>query len=212
MKKPFILLCFSLAATIVFAQNIISKKESVNINAPVSTAEAAKDLPEFATTEDAEKIISRIMNVVGLETNFKIKKANVANVEANVRHKQRYILYNPDFISQVNEVARDKWVSIFILAHEVGHHLNGHTVSGVNSRPPIELEADEFAGFILCKMGASLEQAQHAMYIFANVSGSKTHPSRLERLTSIAKGWNKAEGQMKQMALQYSDTEISGGN
>jgi predicted metalloprotease len=35
---------------------------------------------------------------------------------------KRYILYNPEFVNKVNEVTKDKWASIFILAHEVGHH------------------------------------------------------------------------------------------
>ena len=36
-----------------------------------------------------------------------------------------------------------------LLAHEVGHHLNGHTIHRGGSTPELELEADEFAGFIL---------------------------------------------------------------
>jgi hypothetical protein len=86
------------------------------------------------------------------------------------------------------------------LAHEVGHHLEGHTVLGTNSRPEIELEADEFAGFILCKMGASLEQAQLAMHYIAEMKASKTHPGRIDRLAAIEKGWNKAEAQLKNTA------------
>jgi hypothetical protein len=133
------------------------------------------------------------MDAMGLESDFKIKVANVSNVEATMKHHERYILYNPEFVNKVNEVTKDKWANIFILAHEVGHHLDGHTEAGLRSRPAIELEADQFAGFVLCKMGATLQQAQLAMYYISNMSSSKTHPGRLDRLAAIETGWNKAQ-------------------
>ena len=136
------------------------------------------------------------MDAIGIEGNFKIKVAHVPNVEATIRHHERFILYNPEFVNNVNAIARDKWASIFILAHEVGHHLEGHTLADLKSRPEIELQADQFAGFALCKMGATLEQAQLAMRFIADVEASKTHPGRADRLAAIEKGWDKAEAQL----------------
>ncbi len=196
MKKPAILLLsFLCVCTITWSQNLTSKK--ISINAPtVSTVDAsATDLPFFSSSTDAEKIVSGIMDAMGLEANFKIKVANVSNVEATIKHHERYILYNPEFVNKVNEVTKDKWASIFILAHEVGHHLEGHTQAGLRSRPAIELEADQFAGFVLCKMGATLKQAQLAMYYISNMASSKTHPGRLDRLNAIETGWDKAQMQ-----------------
>ena len=199
MKNPIVLVSLTLFTAFAQAQNITGKNEIVLDNIVATTPSADNQLPGFTTSEDAEKIISSIMEVVGLEANFKIKKAKVPNVEAAIRHRQRYILYNEEFVGLVNKMAKDKWAAIFILAHEVGHHLNGHTVRGINSRPEIELEADQFAGFALCKMGATLEQAQLAMYILAGQFQSKTHPARVERLDAIELGWNKAEAQMKNL-------------
>jgi Zn-dependent peptidase ImmA (M78 family) len=135
------------------------------------------------------------MDAMGLASTFKIKVANVPNVEATIKHHERYILYNPGFITQVNEATKNKWASIFILAHEVGHHLDGHTEAGLRSCPAIELDADQFAGFVLCKMGATLQESQLAMYYISNMASSKTHPGRLDRLAAIEKGWDKAEMQ-----------------
>jgi len=135
------------------------------------------------------------MSAMGLESNFKIKEADVPNVEAKIRHHDRYILYNPQFIKDVNAATKNKWASIFILAHEVGHHLEGHTLLDINSRPSIELEADEFAGFVLHRMGASLQQSQLAMYYISNLEASKTHPARADRLSAIEKGWDKEDAQ-----------------
>src|SRR5215212_10080219 len=139
MQKPLLLVSFIFMLAFAHAQNIISKKE---IPGNKDVAIHTTDIPGFTSAADAEKIISGIVNVVGLDPNFKIKAANVPNVEADIRHRQRYILYNPDFISRVNMAAKDKWPAIFILAHEIGHHLQGHTVRGKNSRPAIELETD----------------------------------------------------------------------
>ena len=79
-----------------------------------------------------------------------------------------------------------------LLAHEVGHHLNGHTIRKGGSTPGLELEADEFAGFILQKLGATLQQSQHVMHYIAKAKESRTHPGKNSRLQAIEKGWNKA--------------------
>jgi hypothetical protein len=209
MKKPILLFVFTLTLGFAWSQNITSKKESVNDNVGKNADNRSASLPGFASTEDAQKIIAGIMDVIGLEPNFKIREASVPNVEADIRRHQRYILYNPEFIRQVNSATQNKWPAIFILAHEIGHHLNGHTTLGVNSRPEIELEADKFAGFVLCKMGATREQAQLAMHFIANREASKTHPGRMDRLTAIAKGWNKADDQIHGISYRNASIEPS---
>ena len=179
-----------------WSQRITSEQEIVGEASINITDNSSANLPGFTSTQDAQKIVARIMDALGLKADFKIKVANVPNVEADIRHHKRYILYNPEFIRQVNIATKDKWACIFILAHEIGHHLDGHTTLGINSRPQIELEADQFAGFVLRKMGSTLEQAQLAMHFIANREASKTHPGRMDRLEAIAKGWNKAEAQL----------------
>jgi hypothetical protein len=194
-------LCFSAARS----QNVTSKTAVVS-NAVNGTTNEGTDLPFFATSADAEKIVSSIMRAMGLESNFKITEAHVPNVEAKIRHHERYILYNPEFIKQVNNATRNKWANIFILAHEVGHHLEGHTLLDINSRPSIELEADEFAGFVLHKMGATLQQSQLAMYYIATSGASKTHPARADRLAAIEKGWDREDAQST--AMNYDATNM----
>ena len=137
-------------------------------------------------------MLQEIINATGLHTSFELKEANVLNIEASISHRKRYILYNPTYITSLNRISKSKWAVMALLAHEVGHHLNGHTIRKGGSRPALELEADEFAGFILHKLGASLEQSQNVMYYIAKAKESKTHPSKNSRLLAIEKGWNKA--------------------
>jgi len=86
-----------------------------------------------------------------------------------------------------------------MLAHELGHHLEGHTTSYVKPGPQIELQADQFAGYVLCKMGATLKQAQLVMYYIADTQSSATHPARADRLVAIEKGWDEAQADGKEL-------------
>jgi hypothetical protein len=148
-----------------------------------------------AADSEAERVIQQIMSVVGLRPNFEIRAANVPNAAAVILKSKRYILYNPDFMNAINAVSGSDWAGISILAHEIGHHLNGHTLETGGSRPDVELEADEFSGFVLFKLGASLSDAQAAMAVAASQKGSHTHPPRAERLEAIETGWNNASNQ-----------------
>ena len=209
--SAILLLTFTLCTSMSWSQNITSKKTV--IRDAVSTAtNVSTDLPYFTTSADGEKIVSSILGAMGLESNFIVKEAHVPNVEAKIRHHERYILYNPEFVNRVNAVTKNKWASIFILAHEVGHHLEGHTLLDINSRPSIELEADEFAGFVLHKMGASLQQSQVAMYYISNSDASKTHPARAARLAAIEKGWDKEDGQTAGISTDLNATQTKSQN
>lgn len=146
----------------------------------------------FSSSQEAVSAIENILGQVGLQKNFQINAASVPNAAAVIQGSTRYILYSQHFINQVNSATGSKWAAISILAHEIGHHLNGHTLDNGGSRPPIELEADEFSGFVLFKMGATLNEAQLAMNALGSAAGSNTHPPKNARLEAIAVGWNKA--------------------
>lgn len=151
---------------------------------------------QFASTAEAKHYAQEIIDVVGLRPNFEVMAARVDNAAAVVYGGKRYVLYNPDFINALVQKTGNKWAAISVLAHEIGHHLNGHTVTGSGSQPAVELEADEFSGFVLRKMGASLADAQAAMRVLANEMASATHPAKHDRLASIANGWQTADNQM----------------
>jgi hypothetical protein len=158
----------------------------------------------------AESVVKDIMSVIGLKANFELRAANVPNAAAVILKSKRYILYNPKFMNEINEATGSNWAAISILAHEIGHHLNGHTLDNVGSRPDTELEADEFSGFVLRRMGASLADAQAVMGLIASIKGSHSHPAKKDRLTYIESGWNNAGGLMENKAIaeKKSDKNI----
>jgi len=157
----------------------------------------------------AEAIINRIISTVGLHPNFEVQQSECYSAAATVLNGKRYIFYNPEFFDKLNEVTGSEWSSISILAHEIGHHLNGHTLSGGSISPAIELEADEFSGFVLKKMGASLDEAQQAIKKIASTKDSHTHPARNKRMVAIARGWSNAKDQEHQLATTASTSHES---
>ena len=161
----------------------------------------------FSSNSEANVALERILNVIGAARNFILTPCNqIDNALATSYKGTRYILYDKEFMSLINSRTND-WSSLFILAHEVGHHINGHSLdlilyaggviepsSLVESRRQ-ELEADEFAGFILSKLGASLAETQEAIKLISSDEddSNSTHPSRNKRLSAIELGFNKAK-------------------
>jgi hypothetical protein len=150
------------------------------------------DITAFSAGPTADKVIKKIMSVIGLKANFELREANVPNAAAVMLNGKRFILYNSQFMDKINASTGTNWAAISILAHEIGHHLNGHTLDDVGSRPQTELDADEFSGFVLHKMGSSLGDAQAVMALISSPNGTKSHPPKRDRLAYIAAGWNNA--------------------
>ncbi|OGX86044.1 M48 family metalloprotease [Hymenobacter glacialis] len=149
------------------------------------------------TAPAATDVIREITDAVGLKARFELRATReIDNAAAVVYGGKRFLLYNPDFLNAVNQAGHTDWAGISILAHEMGHHLNGHTLRAGGSQPADELEADEFSGFVLRKLGANLAQAQAAMATVPDGGGSATHPGRTPRLAAIGQGWQRASGQI----------------
>lgn len=136
--------------------------------------------------------INSILKFSGLASNFNIYGASIDNAVATIIETKRYILYDPQLLSNTDRNSGSYWTSMSILAHEIGHHLSGHTLTAKGSNPKDELEADKYSGFVLYKLGASLSEATKAMETLGSDIGSSTHPPKLERIKAINQGWNEA--------------------
>lgn len=148
---------------------------------------------------DCRDMVAKIMNFTGLPQNFIVVQADVPNAAAAIlldekQIPQRVIAFNPQFIDVVRQATRgNAWAPVSIMAHEIGHHLSGHTITPGGSQPPTELEADKFSGFVLYKMGAGLNDAQTALAaLVAEGPDGDTHPGRSKRLSAVREGWQQA--------------------
>jgi hypothetical protein len=136
-----------------------------------------------------------ILQVVGLQPNFiLIETGQVSNAAALIQDGRRVLAYNPVWLKGI--AATQKWAMYGLLCHEIGHHLQGHTLLPGGSKPPTELEADRYAGFVLAKLGATQGEAI-SLWQTLSESGSATHPARADRIANVAQGWQKGSGPVK---------------
>ena len=171
-----------------------------------------KRVTTFSSDQEAKEALRRVMQHTGLAASFEILAYDVPNAAAVIHEGKRYILYNQKFMRNVRDMTKDNWGEISILAHEIGHHLNAHTLDNRGSRPAIELEADRFSGFVLNKMGASLNQASAAMEKLVSPQGSSTHPGRDARVAAITNGWIAAEEVVERGSVNVLSIDHNGGN
>ncbi len=139
-----------------------------------------------------DKIINDISSMLGLEKNFVyVNSPGINNCIALNYDGFRYILYDKSFLNKLAKNNNPKNpVYISVLAHEIGHHLQGHTLKNISEEDLklSEIEADKFSGFIMAKFGYSLMEAQEALSSLPNTI-SKTHPPKLQRLKAIQEGF-----------------------
>lgn len=151
-----------------------------------------KNITAFMSSSEAKHVVADICNCVALPANFEIVavKDSQVNAYATVYERQRYIVYDEDFMKSVADARGKNWAGLTIMAHEIGHHLSGHTLDNIGSRPPRELEADSFAGFVVGTLGGRLKDAI-AVFKDTSETGSATHPPRQERIAAVTAGWQR---------------------
>jgi tetratricopeptide (TPR) repeat protein len=161
----------------------------------------------FLSDEIAESALDRILSVIGVSKRFILQPCGeISNAVATSYKGLRYILYDKEFMYEIVENTNN-WSQLFILAHEVGHHINGHSIDilllstdilepkTLAAKRQQELESDEFAGFILAKLGATLAQTSAAIELLSSDEDDSysTHPSKSKRLAAIKIGYDKAK-------------------
>src|SRR4028119_2418396 len=147
----------------------------------------------FQSVYEAEEYINTMLDSINWKENFNIQEQNgINNAYATIIRNERYIIYDNDFLENLDGYAGTKWASLSVLAHEMGHHYRNHTVDQRGSTPPKEIEADYFSGYVMAKLGASQREARAAMEKIASPGASSTHPAKADRLTAITHGWNYA--------------------
>lgn len=161
----------------------------------------------FSSNTAAEEALNKILSVIGAAKNFALYQcSDIENCAAITYNGDRYILYDGDFMDVIKNTS-NSWSNLSILAHEIGHHINGHTIdikvysSGSRDAPSLEkkrkqeLEADEYSGFVMYKLGASLEEAKAAINLisFDGDDTFSTHPNKSKRIRAIEKGFNSAK-------------------
>jgi hypothetical protein len=162
---------------------------------------------KFSSKSSADGALEKILSVTGMSKNFALYPcSDIENCAAVTYNGDRYILYDYKFMNIIKNNT-NSWSNLSILAHEIGHHVNGHSLDlllyaagkkddqTLEKKRKQELEADEYSGFVMYKLGATLTQAQAAINLlgFDGDDTYNTHPNKEKRLSAIQKGYNKAK-------------------
>jgi hypothetical protein len=187
-------LAFSLTVLLLFLASIF------HVNAQKVTGCGFKVPPrsllksQFNSVYEAKAILNAMLDSIQWQENFSIREQNgIRNAYATIINRVRWIIYDNDFLEDIDAYASTKWASISVLAHEMGHHYYNHVVSSSGSTPPKEIEADAFSGQVMAKLGATLEQSLAAMQAIASDRASSSHPAKRDRLAAITRGWNSVK-------------------
>ena len=213
MKKLLVIIFLSFLSSKGYSQDYGNNADALKLCSAIQSN-------NFGTDSMAEDALDKILSTIGASKRFVLQPCdNINNAIATSYRGVRYILYDRDFMYSLNR--GNNWGNLFILAHEVGHHINGHSLDLVlyaseavepktlEQRRQQELEADEFAGFILAKLGGNISAANQ---VISRISSSKddsysSHPSRNKRLNAVKKGYNKINqktyNSKEDIALEY---------
>lgn len=138
---------------------------------------------------EAVHAIGWIANAIGVRPAFEVLAGDFTHggiAMAATRGKKRYVVYDTKWFRFSDK--KVGWYEVFILAHEIGHHIHGHTHGFKPSRHGGELDSDRFAGWVVARLGGSLDQALSFMPYLSD-AGSLSHPPRSERIEAAIEGW-----------------------
>lgn len=196
MKKIIFLLIFSILTQV---NGIAQTKTGIEL-----CIEYQKAFSSFASEKEANDALDKILDVIGASKNFTLIPCDdISNAVAVTVKGDRFILYDGAFMRKI-DLATNNWSYLFILAHEVGHHINGHTRDfllaevlddqSLADRRKEELEADEFASFIVSKLGASYSQIEETIALIASDGSDmySTHPNYDKRIAAVKRGVERA--------------------
>lgn len=160
---------------------------------------AAKGLEEWAASpaDSAERaemkaLINEVLAMTGLhnEVRVVIDPRVKGCAYAATRNGVQEIGVNLSCVGPVRSDGEYNWRAVGALTHEIGHLLSGHTATSIQNHKQ-ESEADEWAGWAMYRLGATLDEAQ-TLFRTLDPAASKTHPGRDARLEAVAQGWNRA--------------------
>lgn len=168
----------------------------------------------FSDNNEAKKYLDEICSAAGIKSNFIMVPCNsIKTCLAFEKDGDPYIIYDNIFLNniktsisygftekKINSSSNENkdWEALTILAHEIGHHANHHfskTVRNTTSIKDIELEADEYAGQIIFRLGGSLKEGEKVYNSdLISIKPTLEHPGRADRIRAFEDGYKKAKG------------------
>jgi Peptidase family M48 len=188
---------------VVFGSFSVNAQENEGFKVCLVKYIAAKKQNTLAISpEEAELIVQRIANYIGLDESIPVVKCNSSSVSNAMAWVQKdsnelgivqgeYILFNPTWVKNV--AGADKTELDAIFGHELGHILKRHYYKA-GDRPTQETEADKFAGCAVAKGGGNWAKLKD---LFARIRPTKStaeYESYDDAVAAAKKGWMNCGG------------------
>lgn len=179
MKKLFITLLLSSLFCNIYSQNYCSYSGGSCSNGLAYPSQYAIN------------VVQSICSQLGIRY-IDTYAGNVGNACASNFQGKPIITYNSQFMNYL--ASNNRWAPISVLAHEVGHHINNDIswYGQFKHSWTKELQADYVSGYVLFKMGASLENAKSAFYLMFSWMGTSSHPDTPRRIDALTQGYLRA--------------------
>jgi len=199
MRVSFLISLF--LSTLVFSSSTIVDRNISDKKAICSFSiygGYGNQMPNFnkakKVTEETDK--SGIFDVINsMKEKLKINprldiylQSNLDNAYALLKDGKRSLIFDVNFLEKVNKHCGSEWCAIQIIAHELGHHINGFSEDSHQN----ELGADYWSGYILSKLGASLESTLKGIQTYGSEYDTDTHPNVYKRSEAIEEGYRNA--------------------
>ena len=158
---------------------------------------------EMVRDQHMERVVAHLIEQAGFHFPIRVvvdTRQGVNAYSTTAANGQWYIGYTPSFVARLT-----KEELTGVIAHEIAHLVYRHL--GKPQEYEQELESDQWAGWLLYRMGVSLNQAT---MLWSDRSimpdeASASHPGREFRVESVTKGWRLAEAQDKGRINQLAE-------
>lgn len=138
---------------------------------------------------EAKRLLGHLTDLIGMRHHIKIIEGDFDRspiASAGIMGPYRVIVYDAEWFTFENDQV--SWYSVYVLGHEIGHHIYGHTHKFKHGQHQGELDADRFGGWAVAKLGGRLDQALALTRVFSE-EGSESHPPRDKRIEAVQTGW-----------------------
>lgn len=147
----------------------------------------------FSPAQSTAQQFESVAQALGMDpTSYDLHAGNVASSLATRDGStgRPIVVYNADYLGRLRQAYGDA-STLVVIAHELGHHKNGHLAlgSGEAEQRIEELDADFLSGWALGALGIGRERALAHMTEFPD-RATGAYPGRDERRSAIAAGWD----------------------
>lgn len=190
-----------IAALLLIPNQLYGQWGPPNAYAPSFDPFAVCERPSQHATQLFVRVLNHARQYAQVPRVYFCKNRHVPNAHALARGGRFSIHYNPHFMGDADVRVDNDFAIAGILAHEVGHiehfaqlgqpYSQGGWQAHMDLYVPYqkELRADEFAGFVLAKMGASIEDVVDVQRTVFTLHVNLEYTDSLTRLQRMFRGY-----------------------